>query len=308
MFLKLFGLGVVEYCKNLWNVFDGFITIVGVISVPLDLIYKTQFLMAVRPIRLFRLFASMKRFRDIFETFVMIFHRLKESIIILFLIYYIFGIIGIELFQGYDFQNCCKNSSVESAFSTEGAYYLNNFKDLPRSYVTLFELMVVNNWNIIMEGFAIVVGDWSRIFFMTYYLSNMIVLTIVVSLILESFLLIQQQQQQELINNQDTKTLITLNKQELNPRNTILEEGVDNDQDQIQFEGKKRSNREDLHSLLHPEMIKEWTEEAERLENRRRSLSENPEFSGDQAIDISGSRRGKWMTLSRQLLSQRTLQ
>ena len=214
--------------------------------------------------------------------------------------------IGVELFERYDFKDCCKNSSVEDAFSTEGGYYLHLFSDLPRAYVTLFELMVVNIDLNIMEGFAIVVGDWSRIFFMIYYLFNMVVFTNVVTLILESFLLRMKFKQQELINNnKDTTTLITLNKQELDP-NTILEEGVDNDQDQIQFEGKKRSNKEDLHSLLYPEMFKEWTEEAERLENRRSSLSETPEVSGDQAIDISGSRRGQWMTISRQLLSQRS--
>ena len=126
-----------EYCKNLWNIFDGSITIISVISVPLDLLYNTHCMNVFRPIRLFRLFASMKRFRDIFETFVMIFQRLMRSIIILIFIYYIFGIIGVELFQAYDFKNCCENSSVEDAFSEEGAYYLNNFSDLPRACVTL---------------------------------------------------------------------------------------------------------------------------------------------------------------------------
>ena len=36
--------------------------------------------------------------------------------------------------------------------SADGLYYLNNFDNLLRSYVTLFELMVVNNWHVTMQG------------------------------------------------------------------------------------------------------------------------------------------------------------
>jgi two pore calcium channel protein 1 len=46
----------------------------------------------------------------------------------------------------------------------------------------------VNNWFIIMEGHAIVVGDSSRVFFMTFYVFTMIVMTIIVAFILEAFL------------------------------------------------------------------------------------------------------------------------
>ena len=314
MILKLIGLGVIDYCRDLWNVFDGLITILGLISVPLELIYNTQFLLAVRPMRIFRPVASMQRFREIFETFVMIFDRLKRSLIIFFLIYYIFGVIGVELFQGYNLENCCHNTSVESAFSTEGGYYLNNFSDLPRAYVTLFELMVVNNWNIIMEGFAIVVGDWSRIFFMIYYLFTMVVLTIIVSLILESLLLMINSKKKLSSNNKEFETLINLQKEELEHllRNTPAERNSrywyspiinDDYQDIIQFEGKKTSNKEDLFGLLHPEKIKEWTEEAERIDNRRVSVIQQ---QSHQLINIFGSTSDVRMTLNRQLLSSRS--
>ena len=59
---------------------------------------------------------------------------------------------------------------------------------MPTAGVTLFELTVVNNWFIIMEGHAAVTSDWSRIFFMTFYVVTMIVMTIIVAFILEAFL------------------------------------------------------------------------------------------------------------------------
>jgi hypothetical protein len=41
-------------------------------------------------------------------------------------------------------------------------YFLNNFDNIFYSYVTLFELMVVNNWFVIMDAYAVVTSEWSR--------------------------------------------------------------------------------------------------------------------------------------------------
>ena len=40
--------------------------------------------------------------------------------------------------------------------------------------VTLFELTVVNNWFIIMEGYAYMDTEYSRIYFMTFYIITMV--------------------------------------------------------------------------------------------------------------------------------------
>lgn len=53
--------------------------------------------------------------------------------------------------------------------------------------VTLFELTVVNNWFIVMNGYASVVHPATRIYFILFYLTTMVVLTIVVASVLEAF-------------------------------------------------------------------------------------------------------------------------
>lgn len=120
-----------------------------------------------------------------------------------------------ELFAEYDLTNCCKydsnlpfhislqektylflnrNSTVEANYrfengsSSNGYYYLNNFENVISSYVTLFELTVINNWYIIMEGYAVTTTQWSRIYFMCFYLSIMILLSIVVASVLDGFM------------------------------------------------------------------------------------------------------------------------
>ncbi|XP_025789419.1 two pore calcium channel protein 1 [Puma concolor] len=69
----------------------------------------------------------------------------------------------------------------------EGYYYLNNFDNILNSFVTLFELTVVNNWYIIMEGVTSQTSHWSRLYFMTFYIVTMVVMTIIVAFILEAF-------------------------------------------------------------------------------------------------------------------------
>lgn len=136
-----------------------------------------------------------KRFRDVFGTAVILLPRLMSAVIVLLLTYYFFAIIGMEVFGDLNLQDCCINSTVEQFYSyVNGSnnnqyYWLNNFASLPSAGVTLFELTVVNNWFIIMEGYAISSGtEWSRAFFMIFYIFTMIVMTIIVAFILEAFL------------------------------------------------------------------------------------------------------------------------
>ena len=133
-----------------------------------------------------------RRFRDVFGTAVILMPRLISALIVLLLTYYFFAIIGMECFGHMDLIDCCKNTSMEQYYragNDTGYYYLNNFQSLPISGVTLFELTVVNNWFIIMDGHAIASGtELSRAFFMVFYVFTMIVMTIIVAFILEAFL------------------------------------------------------------------------------------------------------------------------
>ena len=65
-------------------------------------------------------------------------------------------------------------------------YYCNNFNDAGSAMVTLFELLVVNNWFVIMDGIVAVTGEPARIFFLAYYVVTVVVLfNLVVSYVLE---------------------------------------------------------------------------------------------------------------------------
>ncbi|GIY46120.1 two pore calcium channel protein 1 [Caerostris extrusa] len=190
--LKIIGLGVIEYFSSKWNRFDfgvTFLAICGLIAEQFR--FPFSFVTILRTLRLLRLFKLKKRYRDVLGTLFIILPRFLSVAFVLVILYYFFGIIAMEVLSGYNLVNC--NTTVEQFYhfdndtSLDGYYYLNNFDDFITSQITLFELMVVNNWFIIMNGYASVATEWSRLFFMSFYIVTMVVINIVVAFVLKHF-------------------------------------------------------------------------------------------------------------------------
>ncbi|XP_060581859.1 two pore channel protein 1-like [Ruditapes philippinarum] len=191
--IKVLGKGPLEYFTNGWDLFDFLVTILSLAGVLGEAYYDSFYYVTVlRPFRLLRLFKIKKRYRDVLGTLFMLMNRLSGLVIVIILVYYFFAIIAMEVYLNTDLTNCCKNTTVESYYAksnvTQGYYYLNNFHNIFISGVTLFELTVVNNWYIIMEGYAHHVSEWSRLYFMCFYIVMMVVMNIVVAFVLELFL------------------------------------------------------------------------------------------------------------------------
>ena len=83
------------------------------------------------------------------------------------LFYYFFAIIGMECFSGLikytgNYGNTgggggnCGNPKLTGSMFYRDHYCSNNFNDIIKSFVTLFQLMVVNQWHVITEGHVIV--------------------------------------------------------------------------------------------------------------------------------------------------------
>ncbi|GLV36801.1 cacophony [Carabus blaptoides fortunei] len=193
--IRALALGWTEYISSGWNVFDLIVTLAAMLGVMLLEVAPTVTAVVVlRPLRLLRLFKLKKRYRDIFGTLVLLSPLMCSTAIVMLVMYYFFAIIGMELFSHYNMRNCCNGTTVEdfykyneNASTALGYYYLNTFEDFLTSGVTLFELTVVNNWFIIMNAYASVASQSSRLYFMLFYLFTMVVLTIVVASVLEAF-------------------------------------------------------------------------------------------------------------------------
>ncbi|XP_013146637.1 PREDICTED: two pore calcium channel protein 2-like isoform X3 [Papilio polytes] len=193
--LRMLASGLAAYLESGWNVFDLSVTLLALMGAVLLSIAPKLFIVVIfRPLRLMRLYKLKKRYRDVFGTLVLLSPLMSSAGCVMLVMYYFFAIIGMELFAGYDLKNCCVNTTVEDFYKYSensstalGYYYLNNFENILTSGVSLFELTVVNNWFILMNAYATVAGQFSRLYFMVFYLFTMVVLTIVVASVLEAF-------------------------------------------------------------------------------------------------------------------------
>lgn len=140
---KIIGYGLYGYFSSGWNTFDFVITILAL----LGLITETfgvsfSFIFILRSLRLLKLFELKKRYKDIMGTFLFIIMKRFGSVsMVVLIVFYFYGIIGMELFSKYDLRDCCKNSTVEQYFAVgepnstiHGYYYLNNFSNMATSY------------------------------------------------------------------------------------------------------------------------------------------------------------------------------
>ena len=78
--------------------------------------------------------------------------------------------------------------------TTPDLYALLNFNDMSSSYVTLFVLMIVNNWQVIAEMYVSIFGTkWVLIFFVTFYIWSVLIgLNIIVCFAIDMYAAIER--------------------------------------------------------------------------------------------------------------------
>ncbi|XP_063640305.1 two pore channel protein 2 isoform X14 [Pan troglodytes] len=165
MLLKVFALGLRGYLSYPSNVFDGLLTVV---LLPMAVVAST----------VLGLVQNMRAFGGI-----------------LVVVYYVFAIIGINLFRGVIVASpgnsslAPANGSVPCGSFEQLEYWANNFDDFAAALVTLWNLMVVNNWQVFLDAYRRYSGPWSKIYFVLWWLvSSVIWVNLFLALILENFL------------------------------------------------------------------------------------------------------------------------
>ncbi|XP_069937842.1 two pore channel protein 1 isoform X1 [Cherax quadricarinatus] len=281
--LKMVGLGYKQYFHSGWNIYDFSITVLSIAGIIAEKFSSSFFYIVIlRPLRLLRLFKMRKRYRDVFQTLVILTPRIISAIVVIIITYYFFAVIGMELFSDYDMKNCCVNTTVEQFYKDDNTtvyvdyYYLNNFDNIFIAGVTLFELTVVNNWFIIMEGYAAVTNDWARLYFMLFYLVMMVVMSVVVAFILEAFTFRMEYNQTVKGDKDGDEENVCINvgltKEELR---FVYSSAADTPtlqqyaraletQGIVQYEGKRRRTRVVLQRRMYRDEIPGWLLEADR--------------------------------------------
>uniref|UniRef100_A0A8B9K512 Two pore segment channel 1 n=1 Tax=Astyanax mexicanus TaxID=7994 RepID=A0A8B9K512_ASTMX len=298
--LKITGLGPVAYFSSGWNLFDFSVTVfafLGLIALAFHM-EPFYFIVVLRPLQLLRLFKIKQRYRNVLDTMFELFPRMASLGLTLIIFYYSFAIVGMEFFADVIYPNCCNTSTVADAYRQinvtignrtvleEGYYYLNNFNNILSSFVTLFELTVVNNWYITMEGVTSQTTHWSRLYFMTFYIVTMVVMTIIVAFILDAFVFrmnYSRKNREPLDDPEDEKGIVfeaevtrveALQTLELY-KHTLVGTNISSLQEMcvaieksghpsLVFLGRRSRTKSDLSMKMYQEEIQEWYEEYSR--------------------------------------------
>ena len=98
----------------------------------------------LRPLRVLRLGRVLRRLKAILNTLLLMLPALTPLLTLQVLVFYVFAILGMNFFKDKLTPATVPDSTgLEYAINN---YYANNFDDVLRSYVTLFELLIGNNW------------------------------------------------------------------------------------------------------------------------------------------------------------------
>ena len=151
----------------------------------------------IRMIKLLTLLYEIKTMRVIFETIKNLLGPLNNLLLVMLTIFYVFAQLAMIMFGGL-----IKEDSTEIIHdsSIPDNYYLMNFNDLMSSFVTLFVLIVVNNWFVIV---AMVVdvkagNTYYRYFFVVFYYFGVIIgLNIIVAFAIDMYAAVSRLEDQK---------------------------------------------------------------------------------------------------------------
>ncbi|OQR95878.1 Cullin-associated NEDD8-dissociated protein, partial [Thraustotheca clavata] len=194
MLLKIIVQGRAVYWSSMKNRFDCVITL-AVVSVdiwaylPYDNPSRimVKILLVARCLRLFRLIINVERYRVFCMTWLRLLPFGKNLLVIMFCALYFFSCLGHQLFGGLISPGRMGVECPTSMY-TQNNYMANNFNDMASGMVLLFELLIVNNWFILADGFICVTSKYTRWFFITFHVTGVtILLNLFVASTLDAF-------------------------------------------------------------------------------------------------------------------------
>jgi hypothetical protein len=130
--------------------------------------------------------------------------RIIRVFLTLFIIMLQFSGIGVLLYEGLITE---QSRSVLETAGLNPDYVFVNFNSTLNSFITLFALLIVNNWNSIVASFVVLTGTrLTRLYFMLFYMFGVLVAyTIVVTCIIESVVSLAERKKAQIHGQQEVR-------------------------------------------------------------------------------------------------------
>ena len=118
--------------------------------------------------RMFRMLAKIPIFAIIFKSLLHILILFVPLMLLGYFLYYEFAVIGMAIFRGVNLNDTTAASICGSYENLN--YHPYNFEDFGSSLVVLWNLMIVNNWHIIVDAYVRRMSPYVRIYFVIWWL------------------------------------------------------------------------------------------------------------------------------------------
>jgi two pore calcium channel protein len=140
----------------------------------------------LRVLRILTVLAEAQPYQVVFNTLLNIIPSFSTLLGVIIVMFYLFSLAGIELFGGKVYP---ENSSIKNDASLPPNYVLNNFNDFAGGLLTLFELVVLNNWQVVSQTFVDVTSKVAHIYFVLFYfMSVLVVFNLMIAFIIDTFI------------------------------------------------------------------------------------------------------------------------
>ncbi|XP_061526582.1 two pore channel protein 2 isoform X2 [Phycodurus eques] len=221
MCVKIFALSWKGYLSYRNNIFDGFLTILLlVLQIPIYVIYRlpyvhvnpsskeifslwemVRFVNMLIVFRFLRIIPDIKLMALVASTLLDLVKNLRAFAGILVVVYYVFAVFGIWLFEGAikppahmsvpyntSMENITSNFSTDCGTYEQLGYWPNNFDDFAAAIILLYDVMIINNWQAFMDAYTRYTTEWSKIYFVCWWFTSSVMwVNLFVALILENF-------------------------------------------------------------------------------------------------------------------------
>uniref|UniRef100_A0A8C8FI79 Ion transport domain-containing protein n=1 Tax=Oncorhynchus tshawytscha TaxID=74940 RepID=A0A8C8FI79_ONCTS len=93
---------------------------------------------------------------------------------------------SLSVMSNSSMENITINFTMECGSYEQLGYWPNNFDDFASSLVLLYNIMVVNNWQVFMDAYTRYTTEWSKVYFVSWWLTSSVMwVNLFVALILE---------------------------------------------------------------------------------------------------------------------------
>ena len=203
MIIKMLGYGLNGYFRDKFNIFDCFIVVVSSVELVIKLanfgsgiyIYIYIYIAvstggaitafrAIRLLRIFKLARSWTSFQQLLITIGNTIKDISNFTILLLLFILIFALLGMELFAF----NIKYNEEKDLVDTHHGVSPRNNFDSFVNSIITIFIVLIGEDWNNIMYMYYRIYPAASIIYFtLLMILGNIVMLNLFLAILLRNF-------------------------------------------------------------------------------------------------------------------------